>query len=222
MTMKEAAKTSVISRRWQKLWTFYPCLHFDGSQALLKLWEKVYEYWVCKLKKILDLEMARYVNIILKSCHLFGAGIDEFITLCLPSSSSLTSLILKQVNVSGEVLANFISNSPFLECLCAGGSRSLVHMRLVGPPLYLKHLEIIRCDHMESLEIDAANLLSLKYLRQKIKIPSMNKWMKKYEYPILSRLEQLELSLFADDDESLLILSSLINACPVSYMLSLE
>ncbi|MBA0626319.1 hypothetical protein Godav_004005, partial [Gossypium davidsonii] len=165
--MKEAAKTSVISRRWQKL----PCLHFDGSQALLKLWEKVYEYWVCKLKKILDLEMARYVNIILKSCHLFGAAIDEFITLCLPSSSSLTSLILKQVNVSGEVLANFISNSPFLECLCAGGSRSLVHMRLVGPPLYLKHLEIIRCDH---------------------------------------------------DDESLLILSSLINACPVSYMLSLE
>ncbi|MBA0729502.1 hypothetical protein Golax_025539, partial [Gossypium laxum] len=219
--MKEAAKTSVISRRWQKLWTSYPCLHFDGSQALLKLWEKVYEYWVCKLKKILDLEMA--------------------------SSSSLTSLILKQVNVSGEVLANFISNSPFLECLCAGGSRSLVHMRLVGPPLYLKHLEIIRCDHMESLEIDAANLLSLKYLRQKIKIPSMNvpnlanswdvnsflsdpkactqyyiKWMKKYEYPILSRPEQLELSLFADDDESLLILSSLINACPVSYMLSLE
>ncbi|KAB2024645.1 hypothetical protein ES319_D06G100500v1 [Gossypium barbadense] len=176
MTMKEAAKTSVISRRWQKL----PCLHFDGSQALLKLWEK----------KILDLEMARYVNIILKSCHLFGAAIDEFIvrfdirekhcyplslqTLCLPSSSSLTSLILKQVNVSGEVLANFISNSPFLECLCAGGSRSLVHMRLVGPPLYLKHLEIIRCDRMESLEIDAANLLSLKYLRQKIKIPSMN------------------------------------------------
>ncbi|MBA0661922.1 hypothetical protein Goklo_006146, partial [Gossypium klotzschianum] len=75
MTMKEAAKTSVISRRWQKL----PCLHFDGSQALLKLWEKVYEYWVCKLKKILDLEMARYVNIILKSCHLFGAAIDEFI-----------------------------------------------------------------------------------------------------------------------------------------------
>ncbi|TYH66250.1 hypothetical protein ES332_D06G109700v1 [Gossypium tomentosum] len=55
MTMKEAAKTSVISRRWQKL----PCLHFEGSQALLKLWEKVYEYWVCKLKKILDLEMAR-------------------------------------------------------------------------------------------------------------------------------------------------------------------
>ncbi|MBA0576991.1 hypothetical protein Golob_024679, partial [Gossypium lobatum] len=245
--MKEAAKTSVISRRWQKLWTSYPCLHFDGSQALLKLWEKVYEYWVCKLKKIFDIGMARYVNIILKSCHLFGAAIDEFITLCLPSSSSLTSLILKQVNVSGEVLANFISNSPFLECLCAGGSRSLVHMRLVGPPLYLKHLEIIRCDHMESLEIDAANLLSLKYLRQKIKIPSMNvpnlanswdvnsflsdpkactqyyiKWMKKYEYPILSRLEQLELSLFADDDESLLILSSLINACPVSYMLSLE
>ncbi|MBA0702668.1 hypothetical protein Goari_022048, partial [Gossypium aridum] len=171
--MKEAAKTSVISRRWQKLWTSYLCLHFDGSQALLKLWEKVYEYWVCKLKKILDLEMARYVNIILKSCHLFGAAVDEFITLCLPSSSSLTSLILKQVNVSGEVLANFISNSPFLECLCAGGSRSL-------------------------------------------------KWMKKYEYPILSRLEQLELSHFADDDESLLILSSLINACPVSYMLSLE
>ncbi|TYI30513.1 hypothetical protein ES332_A05G393200v1 [Gossypium tomentosum] len=52
MTMKEATKTSVISRRWQKLWTFHPCLHFDSSQALLKLWQKVYEHLVCKLKKI--------------------------------------------------------------------------------------------------------------------------------------------------------------------------
>ncbi|XP_039070474.1 uncharacterized protein LOC120217455 [Hibiscus syriacus] len=51
---------------------------------------------------------------------------------------------------------------------------------------------------------------------------SVEKWMKKYEYPILSHLKQLELSLFARDDESLLHFSSLINARPLLNKLSLE
>ncbi|GMI97933.1 hypothetical protein like AT5G60610 [Hibiscus trionum] len=315
MTMKEAAKTSVISRRWQSLWTFHPCLEFDGSQALLQLRRPNKRR---KAKEISVFESYRnWVNHMVDSRRLSAAAIDEFkirfhlgetskldidewvrfafekkvkrfelnltdyagncfnmdgcYPFCLPAISltsfiPLKSLILKQVNVSSEVLTYFISNSPFLECLCVGGSRSLVHLRVIGPSLCLKYLEIIQCACMESLEIDAANLLSLKYSGPKINIPSMNvpniaellvggaglkyftrkmlgmstvstqlekltfrmisverqKWMKKYEFPILSHLKQLELSLFARDDESLLFFSSLINASPSLNKLLLE
>ncbi|KAK8597572.1 hypothetical protein V6N13_094975 [Hibiscus sabdariffa] len=316
MTMKEAAKTCLISRRWQNLWTFHPCLEFDGSQAFLRFDNPNNRR---KAKKIYVSERSRYINWVNHMVHsrlsAAAAAIDEF-KICFPVGESckpdidelvrfafekkvkrfeldltdftgwcynmdgcyplclqtvsltsfvpLKSLVLKQVNVSSQVLAYFISNSPFLECLCVGGSTSLVHLRVVGPSLCLKYLKIIHCLCMESLEIDAANLLSFKYSGPKIKIPSMNvpnivellidgtcfksltrsmvemstaftrleklafrvifveRWMNKCEYPMLSNLKQLELDLYASDDESLLFLSSLINACPSLNKLSLE
>lgn len=92
----------------------------------------------------------------------------------MPSCIPLTSLVLKGVNVSDNVIAKFISNSPFLERLCVEASKSLIHLRLVGPSLYLKYVEIIHCVCLESVEIDADNLLSLEYIGRKgIKICSM-------------------------------------------------
>ncbi|KAK8553460.1 hypothetical protein V6N13_062265 [Hibiscus sabdariffa] len=316
MTMKESAKTSLISRRWQNLWTLHPCLEFDGSQAFLKFGNPNNRR---KAKKIYVSERSRYINWVnrIVYSHLSAAAaIDEFKILfpvgesckpdidelvrfafekkvkrfelnltdftgwcsnmdgCYPlclQTVSLTSFvplkspILKQVDVSSQVLTYFISNSPFLECLCVGGSTSLVHLRVVGPSLCLKYLEIIHCLCMESLEIDAANLLSFKYYGPKIKLTSMNvpniaelsidgtcfkslarmmvemstafirlekltfsvimfvqRWMNNCEYPMLINLKQLELNLYASDDESLLFLSSLINACPSLNKFSLE
>ncbi|XVF10632.1 hypothetical protein REPUB_Repub07fG0199400 [Reevesia pubescens] len=228
MPMKAAAKTSVLSHRWEKLWTFTQLLEFDGSKTLLNIQFQIkgFENDHDRVKKILELERAKYiswVNHIVESYHIpaidefrirfdldenYKCNIDEWVrfafrkkvkrfeldvsdfqgfvydkdfcyplysqTLGLSSFISLTSLVLKQVNVSGEVLDNFISNSPFLERLCVGGSRSLVHLRVAGPSLYLKCLEIINCWGLESIELDAANLLSLKYSGPNIEIPFMN------------------------------------------------
>ncbi|XP_038711620.1 F-box/LRR-repeat protein At3g58900-like [Tripterygium wilfordii] len=38
LTMKEAARTSVVAHRWLKVWTFCPSLNFDDSQTFLSLY----------------------------------------------------------------------------------------------------------------------------------------------------------------------------------------
>ncbi|MBA0763352.1 hypothetical protein Gotri_012800, partial [Gossypium trilobum] len=287
MPMKEAARTSVLSRRWKKLWTSHPYLVFDGSNSLRGI-----HY---RSEQVLESEQFKYlnwVNDVLESHH--DAAIDEFKirfyldqcyqsdiddwvrfafgkklcshTLHFQTPLSLTSLVLKQVRVSGEVLENLLSNSPFLERLCIGASTSLVHLRLAGPSLCLTYLEITACARMKSLELDAPNLLSLKYSGQNIeirfiKVPNLaelfiggmfvetctrnyflplvptfasqlqklvlemrvdERKMKLFEYPILSQLKELELQVRARDHDSLLCLTSLINASPSLNQLSLE
>ncbi|KAL4364316.1 hypothetical protein GQ457_04G037750 [Hibiscus cannabinus] len=96
------------------------------------------------------------------------------LSLGLPSSVPLTSLVLKWVDVSDQVLDNFLSNSPFLECLCVQRSRTLVHVRVAGPSLHLKSLEISGCPNLRSLQLHATNLLTLKYFGPQIEIPFEN------------------------------------------------
>ncbi|MBA0736828.1 hypothetical protein Gogos_010318 [Gossypium gossypioides] len=310
MPMKEAARTSVLSRRWKKLWTSHPYLVFDGSNSLRGI-----HY---RSEQVLESEQFKYlnwVNDVLESHHdatidefkirfyldqCYQSDIDDWVrfafgkkvqrfeldlsssrvishvqdsgyelcshTLHFQTPLSLTSLVLKQVRVSGEVLENLLSNSPFLERLCIGASTSLVHLRLAGPSLCLTYLEITACARMKSLELDAPNLLSLKYSGQNIEIhfievPNLSELfiggmfvetctrsyllplvptfasqlqklvlemrvderkMKLFEYPILSQLKELELQVRARDHDSLLCLTSLINASPSLNRLSLE
>ncbi|XVF10553.1 hypothetical protein REPUB_Repub07fG0192500 [Reevesia pubescens] len=319
MPMKAAAKTSVLSRRWEKLWTSHPCLEFDGSKTLVDVQFQVMGFLGHhrRVKEVLDSQRVRYINWVnqILESHQFPAidefrvrfdlndrhkrDIDEWVrfafqkrvrrieldlssfegsfihdkdfcyplcsqTLGSPSSISLTSLILKQVDVSEEVLDNLISNSPVLERLCVGGSRSLVNLTVAAPSLCLTYLEIINCANMKSLELHAPNLFSLKYSGPQINILFMNdvqnlaelcvggmyvpyfthklrllstfapqlqklelmgvneRQMKRLEYPILSNLKQLELTVAACDDESLLFFSSLIKASPSLNRLALE
>ncbi|OMO79537.1 hypothetical protein CCACVL1_13606 [Corchorus capsularis] len=318
MPVKEATRTSVLSRRWEKLWTFSPCLELDGSSELFNIQCQFYSapHGPQRKKEVLDSGRLRYINWVncaLESYHAcavdkfrirfdlnerYRRDIDEWVrfafekkvkrfeldlslysggvcrrsnsyplcsqTLPLPSAISLTSLVLKQVNVSDEVLDNLISNSPCLECLCVGGSTSLIHFRVAGPMLCLKYVEIVVCPNIRSLELHAANLSSFKYNGPDIFINFMNipnlvelcieglyvpyfarkmpllstsfsqlqklalcvlrieKTMKMLEYPTLSRLKQLELFVFLHSDESLLVFSRLIKACPSLSRLALK
>ncbi|OMO58650.1 hypothetical protein COLO4_34465 [Corchorus olitorius] len=318
MPVKEATRTSVLSRRWEKLWTFSPCLELDGSRELFNI---RCHFWCTSYnprreKEVLDSGRLRYINWVnraLESYHAcavdkfrirfdlnerYRCDIDEWVRfafekkvkrfeldlslyfggvcnksgsypLCLQtlpslSSISLTSLVLKQVNVSDEVLDNLISNSPFLECLCVGGSESLIHVRVASRFLCLKCVEIVMCVNIKSLELHAANLSSFKYNGPDIFINFMNipnlvelcieglyvsyfarkmpqlstsfsqlqklalcvihieETMKRLEYPTLSHLKQLELHVFLHGDQSLLVFSRLIKACPSLSRLALE
>ncbi|KAG5526946.1 hypothetical protein RHGRI_028026 [Rhododendron griersonianum] len=72
----------------------------------------------------------------------------------------LTQLSLKFINVTGELVEHFLCNCPLLERLCVRGSKQLSKLRVIGPSLRLKFLEISACDCLESVDIYAPNLAS--------------------------------------------------------------
>ncbi|XP_059657256.1 putative F-box/LRR-repeat protein At3g18150 [Cornus florida] len=83
--------------------------------------------------------------------------------------NSLTNLLLKDVNVTGQVLEDFLTNCPFSEQLSVAKSECLVNLKVHS--LKLKRLEITYCFNVESIEISAMNLVSFNYFGPKISQP---------------------------------------------------
>ncbi|XP_022725862.1 uncharacterized protein LOC111282153 isoform X3 [Durio zibethinus] len=84
----------------------------------------------------------------------------------------LTSLCLRFVKVSGEVLEHFLSHSPLLEKLVVEWSKNLVSLKVAkvasSSPLRLRYLEIRSCLALKNLEISTPNLWSFRYYGQKV------------------------------------------------------
>jgi hypothetical protein len=216
ITMKEAGRTSVLSRRWQKLWTFVPNLNFDGQERLYYLEDHRCEKGLERLYRIERTKYVMWVNGVLKlhraptidqfrvSFDLdvdYRHDLDHWVkfafekrvqrlelsfehvssnpcpfpplsqTLSFPRCNSLRALILKFLNVSGEVLEYFICNCPFLERLCVQNSSALVNLKVAGPLLPLKYLAIRNCHELQNLEISAKNLASFVYSGPRITMP---------------------------------------------------
>ncbi|KAE8714700.1 hypothetical protein F3Y22_tig00110194pilonHSYRG00070 [Hibiscus syriacus] len=240
LPMRVAATTSLLSRRWGNVWTFLPRLEFDASNTILKIKNQTLgsnrTLSSKSLRDFIDSEKVRFVNMVNHFVELYSLpvteefricfdlnrrhkqDIDKWVKLCprslgLPSYILLTSLVLKCIDVSDDVIENFVSNSPFLECLCVQPP-TLVHVRVVGPSLHLRSLEISGCSSLKSLQLHATNLLSFKYFGPEIEIPFENVpnltalCIKDYAYPppilklprVLTFFPQLhKLSLAIDD-----------------------
>ncbi|XVF75867.1 hypothetical protein PTKIN_Ptkin13bG0221700 [Pterospermum kingtungense] len=84
----------------------------------------------------------------------------EFLSNC--TISSLKELRLFAVEVSSEVVGYILSACPLLELLSVQSSESLVRLKLFGPSLNLKTLEIMYCP-VEYVEISSSNLVSFSY-----------------------------------------------------------
>ncbi|GAB4860080.1 hypothetical protein Ancab_011558 [Ancistrocladus abbreviatus] len=76
---------------------------------------------------------------------------------------SLTCLCLKFVEVTGKVVEEILLKCPNLEALSVVESESLKNLKVPGPLLKLKRLEIRCCRQMTHIEISAINLVSLIY-----------------------------------------------------------
>ncbi|XP_059638890.1 F-box/LRR-repeat protein At3g26922-like [Cornus florida] len=83
--------------------------------------------------------------------------------------NTLKAIFLKNVNVGGgEVLEYFLSNCPVLEQMGVHYCEDLFNLKVVGPSLVLKQLEICYCWEIKSIEIRNVNLVSLKVLGEDI------------------------------------------------------
>lgn len=181
----------------------------------------------------------------------------------LSCTGSLTSLCLRFVKVSSEVLEHFLSHSPLLEKLVVQWSKNLVTLKVSSSShLRLRYLEIRSCVALESLEIYAPNLRSFRYYGQQValhignaplladvliggnlddqpafafcplssylcQLETLTLEMSAYNmrfpnFPRLTNLRHLVVSVYGGYDDNLLVLTSLIDASPSLNKLSLE
>ncbi|CAK9172584.1 unnamed protein product [Ilex paraguariensis] len=192
--MKEAARTSILSRGWENLWKYSTgVFDFDGVEAVHGLIDGISfdlnESYGLVLDKWINFAIVRRVAMLELDLSTFNGfdralknSIDSYTSnytfpsrpLFSPSFASLTSLILKSVNVTEEVLSYFLCNCPLLEDLSVRGSGTLVNLKVVGPTLKLKYLEINECYELKHLEIQAPNIVSFTYHGTKISMPFKN------------------------------------------------
>ncbi|XP_059668577.1 F-box/LRR-repeat protein At3g26922-like [Cornus florida] len=229
LTLKEAACTSILSRRWRYLWRYITgSLNFDSKTlrapaedtSSVELERLRYVSWVNDVLKLhrgtcidemkisfdfqshYPRDISDWIKFAMeKGVQRFELDVSLGTWTCfyqsydfpsmekfkiLPSSNtlkyrtshghhvsrtvgssgfrSLTALRLVSVNIKEEVLENFLSNCPFLEQLCVVGSICLVNLKIAGPSLKLKCLEICNCQKLENLEVSAINLVSFTYI----------------------------------------------------------
>ncbi|KAL3511244.1 hypothetical protein ACH5RR_030645 [Cinchona calisaya] len=181
LSMKDAAKTSVLSRRWEILWKFYnSCLDFDDMETKVLLFqgqkqfdmeEEKYIRWVNQVvvsHRGSTIEQFR-VSFDLERNKLWKPfkDMDEMYSFPTPwrwlghDLKSLTSLRLESVNVTEQHVSYFLSDCPLLEELSIAGAPSLCKLRVVGhqSSLKLKYLEIRDCSVLKNVEVSAAKNL---------------------------------------------------------------
>ncbi|XP_038714469.1 F-box/LRR-repeat protein At3g58900-like [Tripterygium wilfordii] len=134
MTVKEAARTSVLSRRWRKVWAFIPSLNFDTPH---KLDAEVSIQVNRRTIRLVNAERLRHVNWINRVLESYqGSTIDEFRVrfdlnedhkrdldrwvnfasekkvkeFVMDLQISLRTLQLKEVNVSGDGIEYLLSS----------------------------------------------------------------------------------------------------------------
>ncbi|XP_048229370.1 FBD-associated F-box protein At3g52670 isoform X2 [Ricinus communis] len=91
-------------------------------------------------------------------CYSFIRGPEG-----LSNISSLRSLCLRYVNMTGEVVEHFLLNCPLLEQLTVAVAYRLESLKVPASSLRLKYLEIFDCYHLKNFEICAPNLVTILY-----------------------------------------------------------
>ncbi|OMO74365.1 hypothetical protein CCACVL1_16800 [Corchorus capsularis] len=110
--MKEAARTSVLSRRWKSLWTLCLRLELDGSKRMFYFLTKVKGY--SESDREIEREgFINWVNHVLESCHAHAHALEEF-KVGFGLHDKFRPEIDKWVRFGGNYLPWFARNLPLL------------------------------------------------------------------------------------------------------------
>ncbi|KAJ9539826.1 hypothetical protein OSB04_026332 [Centaurea solstitialis] len=181
LPIKDAAVTSLFSRRWRFLWCQVDRLIFadEGRWSLSCIDDIIRQHnnpTIDKLKICFDLDMyakgtmSKLIKFaISKNIKMLeldfdrdhGSSLDgQSFSVWVAEIKSLKSLKLKCVDVNDEGLRKILSNCPVLEHLSVVGSLGLVKAEIHGKGLALKTLVMRSCTLLESIEILDSNIVS--------------------------------------------------------------
>jgi hypothetical protein len=109
-------------------------------------------------------------------------------------------------------------NCPLLERLCVQNSAALVNLKVAGPLLPLKYLEISHSMKLQNLEISAENLVSFVYSGPRITmpfkyVPNLVEMSLKGTYCEYSMYEFCEFSSYLSRLETLILKLPMIEVC---------
>ena len=210
LTLREAVRTSVLSKQWRYVWTYISALNFDAKLNKLSWFSpppgNAYKYrdWVdgvleklrgpnidefrisYDLDNTYDYIINRWIKFSLSNIvHTIdlNCSYESLSSLSLRSRRPfvscrrcyvpdpymfmkfkfLKSLSLSAVTIDDEAIACFLSNFRLLERLSIHLNVGLRNLEVVGGSLVLRHLEVVKCWNVESVEICDANLVSFTY-----------------------------------------------------------
>ncbi|XP_071713596.1 putative F-box/LRR-repeat protein At5g02930 [Rutidosis leptorrhynchoides] len=135
----------------------------------------------------------------------------------IPRTPYLKKLILKNVNLTKEIFHEIIKQSPLLEMASIHYPRYLDHIQIDGQARYLKRFEIQENYYLKSiclsnLDLISSFALSLQYLSISVDEPEDFSIIDSVSE--LPNLKKLRLAVGGSNDDCLLFLASVLNACP--------
>ncbi|CAI0374256.1 unnamed protein product [Linum tenue] len=84
---------------------------------------------------------------------------------------SLTSLCLRSVRMTGDVLEGLLSTCPILETLTLHHVYDLACLKIAGHSLRLKHLEIVGCGDLDKIELyDVVTIVSFVLYDERVRL----------------------------------------------------
>ncbi|XP_075088077.1 F-box/FBD/LRR-repeat protein At4g26340-like [Nicotiana tabacum] len=176
LSVKKAATTCLVSRRWRYLWQYTSgCLEIYDRDKRTR--DPNVEHEFVKLEvKVFELNLATGGGFVVGLRYYHFPDIEKLSSKLKISRfcCNLKSLNLVNIGVKEEVVHFFLSNCPCLEKVRVSGSKCLQNLKVTGPLPSLKFVELSWCYNVESLEVDASNLESFTYIGPYILVPFEN------------------------------------------------
>nr|XP_009765304.1 PREDICTED: putative FBD-associated F-box protein At5g56700 [Nicotiana sylvestris] len=162
LSVKKAATTCLVSRRWRYLWQYTSgCLEIYDRDKRTR--DPNVEHEFVKLEvKVFELNLATGGGFVVGLRYYHFPDIEKF-------HLTLSISVLRR-----KSFIFFLSNCPCLEKVRVSGSKCLQNLKVTGPLPSLKFVELSWCYNVESLEVDASNLESFTYIGPYILVPFEN------------------------------------------------